>query len=379
MSRVSIAISIVSIVLVVAAIYEVAVFQSELAALKNSLSDLLSSQATRTTSVTSTSTVTQVTTVILGGGVPSSYGSLYESVKNSVVMIRVRSSAGGGIGSGFVYDERGHIITNNHVVQGADSIKVVFLDGEVYDASLKGSDVDSDIAVIKIDPRDRVLQPLRLGDSHQLKIGDVVAAVGNPLGLEGTLTVGVVSQKDRILPTGRGFSIPGVIQTDAAINPGNSGGPLLNMQGEVVGITTAIEPTGVGIGYAVPSSIIKRVVPALIEKGIYQRSWLGVSGLSLNPEIAQAIGVSVRRGVLVVEVVMGSPAEKAGIMGGRSTMNIDGSRITVGGDIITSIDGTPINSLDEFLLYLEERTAPGQEILLTVHRGGMLLNIKVVL
>lgn len=379
MSKLSLAISISSIVLVAVLIYEVSVFQSELALIKSSLAEVAGRQAPPPYTTTVTSTVTHVTTVIVGDGVPGSYSALYDLVKNSVVMIRVTSVTGSGIGSGFIYDDKGHIVTNNHVVEGGTSIKVLFLDGEIYDASLVGSDVDSDIAVVKIDPRGRVLQPLRLGDSGQLKIGDVVAAVGNPLGLEGTLTVGVVSQKDRILPTSRGFSIPGVIQTDAAINPGNSGGPLINMKGEVVGITTAIEPSGVGIGYAVPSSIIARVVPALIENGSYQRSWLGISALTLNAEIAQAIGADVARGVLVAEVVAGSPAERAGIRGGTSTVSVAGVRVPVGGDIIIAINGTTVHTLDEFLLYLEVRTSPGQEISLTIRRGGTTLNLNVVL
>ncbi len=374
MSRLALALSLVSIVLLVATIYQVAIIQSETVNLKSRISQLSNMPFT----VTVTKTISQPVSV--GARLqPQSYSELYEMVKESVVTVRVSSRLGASVGSGFVYDESGHIITNNHVVQGSTSVKVIFLDGEIYEARLVGADVDSDIAVLKIDPGYRNLKPLKLGDSHSLRIGDVVAAVGNPFGLEGTLTIGVVSQKDRTLPTSRGFSIPGVIQTDAAINPGNSGGPLINMLGEVVGITTAIEPAGVGIGYAVPSSIIKRVVPALIEKGVYQRSYLGLTGISLDGEISRAIGVDVQRGVLIAEVVRGSPADKAGLRGGTRTITLDSRRIPVGGDIIIAINGTSIGSVDEFLLYLEENTSPGQSVELTLYREGGFVTLTAIL
>jgi S1-C subfamily serine protease len=374
MTRLALTLSLVSIVLLAATIYQVASIQSDLANLKAKIPSAI----TPATTVTVTTTVTKPVPVVMGG-VSASYSELYDAVKMSVVMIRVSSPVGSAVGSGFVYDETGHIVTNNHVVQGATSIRVVFLDGGIYEARLIGADVDSDIAVLKIDHGERKLIPIRLGDSHSLRIGDVVAAVGNPFGLEGTLTIGVVSQKDRVLPTSRGFSIPGVIQTDAAINPGNSGGPLINMQGEVVGITTAIEPAGVGIGYAVPSSIIKRVVPALIEKGFYQRSWLGVTGLSMDEEISKALGVEVRRGVMIAEVVRGSPADQAGLRGATRTTTLDGRRIPVGGDIITAINGSAIGSIDEFLLYMEEYTSPGQQVVITLYRDGGYVNVTATL
>jgi 2-alkenal reductase len=206
-----------------------------------------------------------------------------------------------------------------------------------------------------------------------------VIAIGNPFGLEGTLTVGVVSQKDRLLPTGRGYSIPGVIQTDAAINPGNSGGPLLNMRGEVVGVNTAIEPAGVGIGYAVPSSIVARVVPKLIESGKYERGWIGIQSTTLDMDIAAAMNAPVQRGVLIVDVVPNSPAQRAGLRGGDRTVSVFNTVVKVGGDIIVAVDGRPVGSLDELLLYLEENTSPGQTVVFTVVRGRETLTVNVTL
>ncbi|MEM4186704.1 MAG: trypsin-like peptidase domain-containing protein, partial [Candidatus Caldarchaeum sp.] len=309
----------------------------------------------------------------------SNYTAIYEMVKDSVVMIRVLGQVGSAVGSGFVYDTEGHIVTNNHVVGGGRVFRVVFSDGSMFTAKVVGTDVDSDLAVLKIENPPQGLKPLKLGDSSALKIGEEVIAIGNPFGLEGTLTTGVVSQKGRLLPTGRGFSIPGVIQTDAAINPGNSGGPLLNLRGEVVGVNTAIEPSGVGIGYAVPSSIVARVVPELIQKGSYKRSWMGISATTLDMDIAAAMGAKVQKGVLIVDVTANGPAHKAGLRGGDRNVVVNGVPVRVGGDIITAVDGTPVNSMDDFLLYMEEKTSPGQTITLTIFRGGETLNIQVTL
>ncbi|MEM4237054.1 MAG: trypsin-like peptidase domain-containing protein, partial [Candidatus Caldarchaeum sp.] len=239
--------------------------------------------------------------------------------------------------------------------------------------------VDSDLAVIKLENPPKNLKPLKLGNSTELRIGEEVIAIGNPFGLEGTLTTGVVSQKGRLLPTGRGYSIPGIIQTDAAINPGNSGGPLLNMRGEVVGVNTAIEPGGVGIGYAVPSSIVARVVPALIKDGVYRRSWMGISGTTLDMDIAAAGGYNVTRGVLISQVVNNSPAQRAGLRGGDRTVVVNGVQIVVGGDVIVAVNGVPINSIDELLVYMEEKTSPGQTITLNIVRNNQFITVSLTL
>ncbi|MEM2024173.1 MAG: trypsin-like peptidase domain-containing protein [Candidatus Caldarchaeum sp.] len=355
--------------------YQLYLVQSE----NQQLRQIISSLAARAESMPAT--VVHETTTVLSvvTGRVSNYTAIYEMVKDSVVMIRVLGQVGSAVGSGFVYDTEGHIVTNNHVVGGGRVFRVVFSDGSMFTAKVVGTDVDSDLAVLKIENPPQGLKPLKLGDSSALKIGEEVIAIGNPFGLEGTLTTGVVSQKGRLLPTGRGFSIPGVIQTDAAINPGNSGGPLLNLRGEVVGVNTAIEPSGVGIGYAVPSSIVARVVPELIQKGSYKRSWMGISATTLDMDIAAAMGAKVQKGVLIVDVTANGPAHKAGLRGGDRNVVVNGVPVRVGGDIITAVDGTPVNSMDDFLLYMEEKTSPGQTITLTIFRGGETLNIQVTL
>jgi len=372
-SRASTALTIAVLFLVAFSLYQTVFLQQEVDRLRQSLT-------WRTTTVEKQTTVTEFRTVtqqLYVGGL--NYTAIYELVKDSVVMIRVLSSSGGAIGSGFVYDKMGHVVTNHHVVQAGNVFRIIFSDGSMYGANLVGFDVDSDLAVLRIVNPPQNLRPLKLGDSRALKIGEEVIAIGNPFGLEGTLTVGVVSQKDRLLPTGRGYSIPGVIQTDAAINPGNSGGPLLNRRGEVVGVNTAIEPSGVGIGYAVPSSIVARVVPKLIETGKYERSWLGIQSTTLDMDIASVMKAPVQKGVLIVDVVPNSPAQRAGLRGGDRTVTVFNTVVKVGGDIIVAVNDRPINSLDELLLYMEENTSPGQTVVFTVIRGGETLRLNVTL
>lgn len=323
-------------------------------------------------------TVTVTKTVVAPG--PAT--EVYERVKDSVVMIRATGLGWVSMGSGFVYDTEGHIVTNNHVIEGARYISVTFLDGTSFSASVVGADPYSDIAVLKVDTKGITLKPLRLGNSTELKIGEQVVAVGSPFGLAGSVTTGVVSQKGRLLETEWGYSIPSIIQFDAAVNPGNSGGPLLNMNAEVVGITTAIQsPTGsfVGIGYAIPSSIISRVVPSLISKGSYSHSWMGIRGINMDESIAEAMGVDVKRGVLITDVVKGGPADKAGLRGGTRDVNIGGTIVRIGGDIIIEVNGIPIRSFDELLSYMEERTSPGDVIRLTVVRSSQIIYVDVIL
>ncbi|MDJ0274658.1 MAG: trypsin-like peptidase domain-containing protein [Aigarchaeota archaeon] len=332
----------------------------------------------------STVTVTRQTTVVERPlNEPLNVSEIYERAKDSVVMVRVIGTITSAVGTGFVYDSRGHIVTNYHVVSGGDQIYVSFLDGTMLQATLVGYDVDTDLAVLRIrPPSDLQLKPLPLGDSRALRIGDPVVAIGNPFGLQGSVTVGIVSQKGRLLPSNRGYLIPWVIQIDAAINPGNSGGPLLNYRGEVVGVTTAIETTTgtfSGVGYAIPSSIVARVVPVLIEKGRYSHSYIGISGKELNSLVAERAGIPVKSGFLVETVANNSPASRAGLRGGTTRVTVAGETYLIGGDVIVAIDGHSISSLDDLLTYLVENTSPGDRVVLTVIRDGKAVNVEVVL
>lgn len=309
---------------------------------------------------------------------------LFKYAEQSVVQISVQKGSARGIGSGFIYDLQGHVVTNYHVVENASRVNVTFLDGTEYRARVVGVDPYTDIAVIKVDDvsRDK-LRPLPLGDSSKLEVGEQVAAIGNPFGLSGSMTSGIVSQLGRMLETANGFNIPDVIQTDAAINPGNSGGPLLNMYGEVVGVNTAIASrTGefAGIGFAIPSNTVKRIVPVLIDEGKYRHPWLGVSGRDVNAEIAEILGLKEARGFLVIDVVANSAAEKAGIKGGSRTVTLsDGSRIKVGGDVIIAIDGNPVRKINDILVYLQRAKSVGDQITLTVVRDGNVMDVRATL
>ena len=292
-----------------------------------------------------------------------------------------------GEGSGFVYDRQGHIVTNNHVVEGAKTIRVTFFDGISVPAKLVGTDPDSDLAVIKIDPKGLDLVPLPLGDSRTLKVGQRVIAIGNPFGLNNTMTTGIVSALGRSLPVGTTgltrFTIPDVIQTDAAINPGNSGGPLLNSAGEVVGVNAAIESpvrAWAGVGFAIPSAIVEKVVPVLIEGKDVQHPWLGISGTTLNPQLNEKMGLPAdQRGVLVIEVTKDSPADKAGLQGSAKQVTIDGVPMKVGGDVIVSINGTPVRQFDDLLLYLTYNAGVGDKVTLSLLRDGRNKDITVEL
>jgi len=315
---------------------------------------------------------------------------VYELVKDSVVMIKAVSvvttffgkSYQHVEGSGFIYDKEGHIVTNYHVVSGAVKIEVYFPDKSMYVAKLIGADSYLDIAVLKIDPGDRVLRPLTLGNSSELKVGQPIIAVGNPFGFRGTLTTGVISQLGRLLETGSGRPIPDLIQIDAAINPGNSGGPLLDYSGKVVGITNAIwSKTGefAGIGFAIPSNIVSKVVNSIITTGRYDHPWIGISGIDVNPEIAGLMNLSKPAGFLVIYVNPGSPADKAGIRGGTKTVRLSsGLEIKIGGDVIVGIDGVKVLGLGDILAYLEEKLRPGDKTSLTIIRDGREMAVEIV-
>ena len=294
----------------------------------------------------------------------------------------LRGGSDGGMGSGFVYSEEGYIITNQHVVRDAKKVTVTFLDGEAYIGDVIGTDPDLDIAVVKVSPSNTYLQPITIGDSSKLKVGEKIAAIGNPFGLSGSMTSGIVSQIGRLLPQESGYSIPDVIQTDAAINPGNSGGPLINMKGEVVGINTAIQSiTGEfsGIGFAVPSNTVKKIVPVLIEDGEFKHPWMGISGTDVDPELADFRELKSSKGFLVISVIEGSPAEQAGLIGVTETKEINGRELAVDGDIVLSIDGKTVRKISDILIHLQREKSIGDEMVLSVNRNGEILELTMVL
>ncbi len=326
---------------------------------------------------------------------------IYEEVNPSVVHIRVapRVISGevpplggpvpGTTGSGFVWDKEGHIVTNNHVVDGAGRITVTFADGTAVPAEVVGTDPDSDLAVLRVDVPSERLHPITVADSTRLKVGQLVVAIGNPFGLKGTMTVGVISALGRVLPTeqevgARGrYVIPDVIQTDAAINPGNSGGVLVNTEGKLIGVTSAIiSPVraSAGIGFAIPSVIVKKVVPKLIEQGYYEHPWIGISGITLSPDVAEAMNLDRdQRGVLVIEVIPESPADKAGLRGSDRVALIGGAEVPVGGDVIVAIDDQQVETFDDLVTYLARYTEVGQTVTLTVLRDGEEVQVELTL
>jgi len=287
------------------------------------------------------------------------------------------------VGSGFVYDILGHTITNAHVIENATKVTVTFLDGNQYNAEIIGSDKFTDIAVIKVNEKPRLLNPLDIGDSSVLLVGEQVAAIGNPFGLSGSMTSGIVSQLGRLLfSPDNGFSIPDVIQTDAAINPGNSGGPLLNMKGEVIGINTAIRSsTGefTGVGFAIPSNTIKKIVPSLIEEGKYHHPWMGITGIDIDPDLAKIRELVNAKGFLVVTVIDGHPADDAGLQGVSKTVEIDGKEYPIDGDIIISVDGKEVRKINDLLVHLQREKSVGDEMILGVLRDGDLMHLTLTL
>jgi 2-alkenal reductase len=315
--------------------------------------------------------------------------SLYENVSRGTVAILTNI----GSGSGFVYDSNGHIITNYHVVEGANTVEVRFLSGYMAYATVIGTDLDSDIAVIKVDAPSSELYPLPLGDSNSLKVGQTVVAIGNPFGLESTMTVGIISALGRTLesfrttPDGARFSAGDIIQTDAAINPGNSGGPLFNIHGEVIGINRAIrtnnftedgEPINSGIGFAISINIVKKVAPSLISEGKYDYPFLGITSQDLiSLEMVKELGLNQYTGAYVTSVVPGGPAEKAGIIAGTRPTKIP--NLLAGGDLIIAIDGTPARTFDEMLAYLLTNKSPGDTVVLTVLRDNQPVDVTVTL
>jgi serine protease Do len=296
---------------------------------------------------------------------------------------------GQAAGSGFVYDTQGHIVTNNHVIDGATNIQVTFSDGTTVPAQVIGADPSSDLAVLQVNVSANQLVPVEIADSNQVKVGQLAIAIGNPFELQNTMTVGIVSALGRSLPAsqssqfGPNFTIPDIIQTDAAINPGNSGGVLANDQGQLIGVTAAIEsPTqaNAGIGFAIPSAIVLRVVPALISQGHYDHPYMGISGTNLTPDLASAMKLPQgQRGALVEQVIAGGPAEAAGLLASTQQVDINGQPATVGGDVIIAIDGQTIQSMDDLIAYLTDNTSVGQTVKLTVLRNGQQTEVDLTL
>ena len=311
---------------------------------------------------------------------------IFERTEESVVQVNIRSdntiNNRGNMGSGFVYKDDGYIITNHHVVDNAERVTITFLDGESYIAKIIGTDADLDIAVLKVEIGSTYLQPIPIGDSSHLKVGEPIAAIGNPFGLSGSMTSGIISQIGRLLPQDSGYSIPDVIQTDAAINPGNSGGPLLNMKGEVVGMNTAIQSaTGefTGVGFAVPSNTIKKVVPVLIRDGIFHHPWMGISGSDVDPDLAKIRELNSSKGFLIATVIEGSPADTAGLQGVTITKEIDGREYALDGDIIIKIDDVVVRKISDILIHLQREKSIGDELIMTVNRDGTMIEAVLVL
>jgi S1-C subfamily serine protease len=324
--------------------------------------------------------------------------AIFKQVENSVVQVTARTPnpnlqiiingnpLGGQstrLGSGFVYDKQGHIVTNNHVIDGAKTADLTFVDGNTYTAKVIGTDPSGDLAVLQITDNfsaEKVV-PLVIANSSSLQVGQQVIALGNPFGLSDTMTTGIISQIGRLLPNpDTGFAIPNGIQTDAPINPGNSGGPLLNLQAEVVGMNTAISSsTGVfsGIGFAIPSNAITKEVQKLIQTGTYNHPWLGIAGSAITPDISQSTGLPRNyKGVVVGSVQTGSPAQKAGLQGVSQDQSSNTQHV---GDIIIRADGHPLRSIDDLINYIDTKKSVGDNVMLAVNRHGQIMNINVVL
>ncbi|MFL6462203.1 MAG: S1C family serine protease [Nitrososphaeraceae archaeon] len=339
----------------------------------------------------------QLGRLISNGTRDLSLTQLFTGVEKSVVQITSTSSGKSSslnrfasnyrLGSGFVYDSNSHIITNSHVVADSKNIEVTFMDGNIYRARLMGSDPFTDIAVLYVqDLPKNTLLPLPLGDSASVDVGEQIAAIGNPFGLSGSMTAGIISGLGRVLPSSLNlayqYSIPSIIQIDAPINPGNSGGPLLDMAGEVIGINSAIfSSTGEfsGIGFAVPSNTISKVVPSLLSRGSSSHPWIGLSGININSEIAVAIGLKQPTGFLVLDTVAGSPAQKARLHGGYKVTNIGGRQIALGGDAIEQIDEIKVRKVDDIIIYIESTKSVGDSVNLYVFRDGHNQRVNITL
>ena len=309
--------------------------------------------------------------------------NVYAQVGPAVVCVTARDHFGGCIGSGFIIDREGHVVTNNHVAIAAPDLMVTLADEHTVPAEIVGADSGSDLAVLKIDVPPEALTVAELGDSSALRVGQRAIAIGNPFGLERTVTTGVISSLGRTLDRDdSAFQIAQVIQTDAAINPGNSGGPLLDSQGRVIGVNTAIRSeTGVnsGVGFSIPVDILKRVVPELIEHGRYRHTWVGVRGRTITAEMVEAMDLPVEIGVLIALVEEGGPAADAGLRGGDTEIVVSGLPMVSGGDIVVAIDGVEVNGFDDLINYLATNTGVGDTVTLTVIRERSEIQLDLTL
>ncbi len=377
-----------------------------------STSGSVASTSATTANTTTNTTPAQITANSgLLSAFESTLESIYSMVSPQVVMINVVTPSSGSsqnfpgfnnqnqgqqvsqaLGSGFIWDTNGNIVTNDHVVNGASNIEVVFSDGQTFAAKVVGEDPFSDLAVINVSGAPAsLLKPITLADSSTIKVGQLAIAIGNPFGFTESMTMGTISGIGRDIPnsngsqssTGATYSIPDVIQTDAAINPGNSGGVLVNDQGQVLGVTYSLESSSgssSGIGFAIPSQIVNKVVPQLISKGTYAHPYLGISGTDITPDIAKAMNLPTdTRGALIVQVVPGGPAANAGLKGSSTTVTINGVQGEVGGDVITAINGSAITSMSDLITYLELNTSVGQSVSLSIIRNGHTQTVNLTL
>ena len=329
-----------------------------------------------------------------GGGKGLTVGQIYDRVDAGVAFIQASggdaaaSPFGGPVppqeatGSGFLMDDAGHVVTNAHVVDGAESFELTLGDDQkTYDAKLLGSDPSTDIAVLEVDTGDDAVEPLPLGTSENVTVGDPVVAIGNPFGLDRTVTAGIVSALQRQISAPNGFTISDVIQTDAPINPGNSGGPLISADGEVIGVNSQIESTtrgNVGIGFAVPIDTAAEIAQSIISGGDVEHAYLGITGADLDPELAEAMNIDAEAGALVQRVVPDSPAAEAGIEGGDVTASLAGREIRIGGDVIVAVDGESVASMEEVIAAVNA-SDPGDELEMTLLRGDDERTVTVTL
>ena len=351
-----------------------------------------------TASVTQTASGSLLTDGTVVEQVQSIYRGIYDTVNPSVVNIQVLGTYNYGFyvgavssqGSGFVWDPQGHIVTNNHVVENAYNITVTFSDGTTTTAEVVGTDVQSDLAVIKVDPSGLTLHPVSLGDSQAVKVGDLVIAIGNPYGLAGSMTQGIVSALSRSLTVDSSnpfssstYTIPDIIQTDAAVNPGNSGGVLVNTSGEVIGVTSAIQSTtnaNAGIAFAIPSHIVERIVPVLIKDGRYKHPSLGLSGITLTANYATEMGLDANtHGVLITDITPGGAADLAGLRETTQQYTRYNRGVIIFGDVITAIDGNPVRTYEDLISYIFNKTEVGQRVELTILRDGKEMTVTATL
>ena len=364
---------VVSIVLTALLIAQLGVFSYVVLESKQTVAELQSEQDSLLSTITSLQSQLNWLQGVPGQP-PASLtpAQIYDSASGSVVLITAKWQTRTGLepfasGSGFIYDQEGHIITNHHVVEDADALDVTFVDGTTVGAEVVGIDPYSDLAVIRVTGLTESLMPLTVGNSSVLRVGESVVAIGNPYGLSNSMSLGIVSQVDRDLDAPGNYKIIDVVQVDAAINPGNSGGPLMNMRGEVIGVNTAIIEGSVGVGFAIPADTVRREAPQLIQTGRYEHPWVGISSVDIDPTIVAEVGLNITKGTLVVNVVPGSPAEAAGIRAGTQ------------GDVIIGVDDLAVRKLIDILVYIERTKRPGDTVTLTIIRDGAQMPIVLTL